>query len=52
MYSNLLVPLDGSVVAEAALSYAQRLARSFGASVELLCAVESHRIPEEIRWDV
>jgi nucleotide-binding universal stress UspA family protein len=40
---SLLVPLDGSKVAEAALPYAIVLARSLGASVRLLAIVE-HRL--------
>ena len=36
MYSNVLVPLDGSEVSERALAHAQNMAKAFGARVYLL----------------
>ena len=42
---KILVPLDGSALAEAALSQATLLASEFGAQVELLRAVEAHTFP-------
>lgn len=36
MYERILVPLDGSVSAEAALSHAEAIARKFGSAVVLL----------------
>jgi nucleotide-binding universal stress UspA family protein len=50
MFKNLLVPLDGSALAEAALSAAAFLARKFEASVTLLHAIE-HNAPQEIHGD-
>ena len=41
MYSKLLVPLDGSDLAEAVLPYVAELARRFGSEVILLAVVES-----------
>lgn len=52
MYGKLLVPIDGSPTSEVAVPYARRLAQRFGATVELLCAIDSHDIPEQIRWDI
>jgi nucleotide-binding universal stress UspA family protein len=40
MYKNILVPLDGSQVAEQVLPYARSLAETAGLDVELLHAVE------------
>ncbi|HZR97692.1 MAG TPA: universal stress protein [Chloroflexota bacterium] len=45
MYRRILVALDGSVVAEAALPHAQALAKAFGATVLLLRATTP---PEQI----
>ena len=42
----MLVPLDGSTVAEAALPYAQAIARAYGASVRLLHAVGDGGVAE------
>ncbi len=39
MYTNILVPLDQSEVAEAALPVARQLAKSFGATVHILESV-------------
>lgn len=41
MYKRILVPLDGSALAEAALAHAQQLARCFDGEVILLRAVVS-----------
>ena len=42
---KILVPLDGSALAEAALPKAIELAKESGAKVELLRAVEAHTVP-------
>ena len=42
---KILVPLDGSALAEAVLSRAIELVKDSGAKVELLRAVEAHTIP-------
>ena len=42
---KILVPLDGSTLAEAVLPRAVELANESGATVELLRAVEAHTIP-------
>lgn len=47
MFKNLLVPLDGSSLAETCLPAAAFLAQKFGASVTLLHVIE-HNAPEEI----
>jgi len=39
-WSTLLVPLDGSALSEAALPYAEAIARATGASIRLLAVVE------------
>jgi nucleotide-binding universal stress UspA family protein len=41
LYSKILVPLDGSDLAEAVLPHATEVARKFGASVVLLQVVDS-----------
>jgi nucleotide-binding universal stress UspA family protein len=43
--NTILVPLDGSPLAEAALSTATDLAKSSGARVVLLRAAEAHTVP-------
>lgn len=50
MYSKILVPLDGSVLSEQVLPYAQHLARLFSAPMELVFAtkVTSQKIPENL----
>ncbi|MHB0998043.1 MAG: universal stress protein [Armatimonadota bacterium] len=40
MYSNILVPLDGSELAEGALPHARALAHAFQASISLISIVE------------
>ena len=42
MYSCILVPLDGSKLAEKALAHAEGLAKSSGASVHLLMSMSRH----------
>jgi nucleotide-binding universal stress UspA family protein len=42
---TILVPLDGSIVAEAALTAAVTLAREGGAKIVLLRAAEAHTLP-------
>ena len=42
---KILVPLDGSALAETALPKAIELAQDSGAKVELLRAVEAHTLP-------
>src|SRR5829696_5975418 len=44
-YRKILVPLDGSPLAERALPYAEALARCHGAQVVLMRAVEAHVLP-------
>lgn len=41
MYQRILVPLDGSQLAEAALAHAQQLAHQFGSEITLLRVVVS-----------
>jgi nucleotide-binding universal stress UspA family protein len=48
MYARILVPLDGSPLAEGVLPHARHLARAFNAAVDLVCAVEQEDIPEAI----
>jgi len=50
MFKHLLVPLDGSRLAEAALPAAARLAQLLGASVTLLHAIE-RKAPQEIHGE-
>ncbi|MBI3946282.1 MAG: universal stress protein [Armatimonadetes bacterium] len=45
MYTRILVPLDGSPAAEAALPHAREIARRFGARVLLLRVVEPLVVP-------
>jgi nucleotide-binding universal stress UspA family protein len=45
MYSHILVPLDGSDLAEQALAQAEGLARSFGATLHL---VQVFSVPREL----
>lgn len=49
MYSHLLVPLDGSRFAEAALPHALELAQKFGSKITLVRAIEPpHTIAADI----
>jgi nucleotide-binding universal stress UspA family protein len=50
MFKKLLVPLDGSALAETVLSAAAFLAQKFEASVTLLHVIE-HNAPQEIHGD-
>jgi nucleotide-binding universal stress UspA family protein len=45
MYKKILVPLDGSVLAESALPKAVELARACGSRIVLLRAAEAHPFP-------
>lgn len=45
MYTRILVPLDGSELAEAVLPHAQALAKSTGAELVLLRVAFAHIIP-------
>ena len=42
MYSKILVPLDGSNLAEKAIPYAQGLAKTYGSTVHLLQIIPPH----------
>ena len=42
MYSQILVPLDGSKLSEKALPHAQGLAKTYGATVHLLQVFTHH----------
>jgi nucleotide-binding universal stress UspA family protein len=46
MYKRIVVPLDGSRFAEAALAPARELARTFGARILLVRAVPPHDMPD------
>jgi len=48
MYTEILVPLDGSPLAEEVLPYAQLLATTFQIPIELLCIVD----PETVNADM
>jgi nucleotide-binding universal stress UspA family protein len=48
MYARIVVPLDGSSLAEEALLHARHLAGVFGARVHLVCAVEQEDLPESV----
>jgi nucleotide-binding universal stress UspA family protein len=50
MFHHLLVPLDGSYMAEAVLPTVQYLARRLGATVTLIHCIEEHA-PEEVHGD-
>ena len=52
MYEHILVPLDGSDLAEAAIPYADEIARAFGSKITLLQAVRSldSIIAETLPW--
>ena len=42
MYTQILVPLDGSEIAEKAIPHAQGLAKTYGATVHLLQVFRHH----------
>ncbi len=42
MYTQILIPLDGSKLSEKALPHAQGLAKSYGATVHLLQVFTHH----------
>ena len=50
MYTRILVPLDGSDLAEKALARAQGLASAFGSSIHLLQVVSRRAEMEAGRW--
>ncbi|MCB2192702.1 MAG: universal stress protein [Deltaproteobacteria bacterium] len=45
MYKHILVPLDGSTLAETVLPHVERLAKENGAKISLLQVVIAHTIP-------
>ena len=45
MYQRILVPLDGSTLAEAVLPHAQELAKSLGAELVLMRVALTHAFP-------
>jgi nucleotide-binding universal stress UspA family protein len=49
-YRTILVPLDGSTLAERALPYATALAQAAGARLLLVRAAEARAVPEEATW--
>lgn len=51
MYQKILVPLDGSKLAERAIPWADELARTLGAEVTLLRVVGPNDIPDEVMAD-
>ena len=46
MYEKILVPLDGSGLAEVALPYAEQLARRLGSEIALIYVSESAEVPQ------
>jgi nucleotide-binding universal stress UspA family protein len=46
MYERILVPLDGSGLAEVALPYAEQLARRLGSDIYLIYVSESAEVPQ------
>ena len=51
MFERIIVPLDGSRFAEAALAPARELARAFGSRIVLVRAVPPHGLPSVIPGD-
>ncbi len=51
MYAQILVPLDGSKLAERALPHAQGLAKTFGATIHLLQVFTHHPSGGNVRGD-
>jgi len=52
MYEKILVPLDGSELAEVALPYAEELAGRLGSQVTLLCVSESDQVLPHYQCDI
>ena len=52
MYEKILVPLDGSELAEVALPYAEELAGRLGSQITLLCVSESDRVLPHYECDI
>jgi len=52
MFDHVLIPLDGSALAEQVLPYGQQVAEACGASIELIGAVERGDLPEEAVGEV
>ncbi|MBM3935025.1 MAG: universal stress protein [SAR202 cluster bacterium] len=48
MYSRILVPLDGSSIAESALPYARLLCRAFSSPIELISVNETEITPRSV----
>ncbi len=51
MYKRIMVPLDGSELAELALPYAQQLAKAFNAVIDLVSAIQTNvdtEIPDQV----
>jgi hypothetical protein len=49
-YRTVLVPLDGSTLAERALPYATAVARASGARLLLVRVAEGRTVPEAVTW--
>jgi nucleotide-binding universal stress UspA family protein len=47
MFDHVLIPLDGSSLAEQVLPYGQQIADVCGARLELICAIETEDLPED-----
>ena len=47
MFNNVLIPLDGSSLAEHVLPYAQQIANACDAHIELIGAVDGEDLPED-----
>jgi len=52
MYNKILVPLDGSELAEAALPYAEELAGRLGSEIKLICVSESAEDQHIQQYDI
>jgi nucleotide-binding universal stress UspA family protein len=48
MFRHILIPLDGSALAEQVLPYARQIAEACGTGVELISAVHGEDLPEDI----
>ena len=49
MYERIIVPLDGSKLAEVALPYAEELAAKMGSYISLLTVLASNEVEESGR---